>query len=96
MNELNIETIFDISCGDFNWFPKNKLDSLTYFGGDIVRKVITENNQKYQEENINFINFNLLEETPKKNDVIFCRDCLIYFSINDICEALKNIKKSSS
>lgn len=96
ITELNTETIFDIPCGDFNWFQKINLDSLTYCGGDIVNKIITQNIQKYKRKNINFINFNLLEEIPRKFDIIFCRDCLVHFSINDIYTALKNIKKSGS
>ena len=94
--ELNIKSIFDIPCGDFNWFQKINLDVFDYTGGDIVNKIIDRNNQKYMKENINFINFNLLEDSPDQYDLVFSRDCLVHFSISDIYKALKNIKESGS
>lgn len=96
LSDLNIKSIFDIPCGDFNWFQKIDLTGKVYCGGDIVEKIITHNNSKYKKDNINFIVFNLLEEIPTNYDLIFCRDCLVHFSYADIEKALYNIKKSGS
>ena len=96
LEKLNINSIFDIPCGDFNWFQKIDLAGKVYCGGDIVEKIITHNNSKYKKGNINFIVFNLLEEIPANYDLIFCRDCLVHFSYADIEKALYNIKKSGS
>ena len=96
IKELQVKTIFDIPCGDFNWFKNIDLSSKIYLGGDIVKKIITQNNQNYKRNNINFIEFNLIEDVQKPMDLVFCRDCLVHFSINDIKRALINIKESNS
>ncbi len=95
-NSYKIKTIFDLPCGDFNWFSKINLDGYTYLGGDIVERLISRNNEKYKSKNIRFIIFNLIEDVIPKHDIIFCRDCLVHFSIQDIQKALKKIKESKS
>ena len=96
IKELQVKTIFDIPCGDFNWFKKIDLSSKIYLGGDIVEDIISRNNQNHKRDNINFIVFNLLEDIQESMDLVFCRDCLVHFSIIDIKRALTNIKKSES
>lgn len=96
LKELSIKTIFDIPCGDFNWFKEIDLSNKIYLGGDIVENIVADNSKKYKNKNISFIKFNLLEDIPETMDLIFCRDCLVHFSITDIWNALSNIKKSRS
>lgn len=96
IEELEIKTIFDIPCGDFNWFKEIDLTGKIYLGGDIVKEIVHHNNRKYKSENISFIEFNLLEDIQEKMDLIFCRDCLVHFSTKDIWNALRNIKASKS
>ncbi|MCB0730487.1 MAG: class I SAM-dependent methyltransferase [Ignavibacteriae bacterium] len=96
INKLNIKTIFDIPCGDFNWFKEIDLSNNIYIGGDIVQEIVHQNNQKYKSDNISFVDFNLIEDIPNKTDLIFCRDCLVHFSTKDILKALSNVKASKS
>lgn len=96
IKELDIKTIFDIPCGDFNWFKEINLSHNIYLGGDIVEDIILKNNYKYKTENISFVQFNLLEGIQEKMDLVICRDCLVHFSIIDIWKAFSNIKKSKS
>jgi len=96
LKKLDIKTIFDIPCGDFNWVKEINLSSKIYLGGDIVEEIIFRNIKKYKTDNIDFVQFNILEDIQEKMDLVLCRDCLVHFSIADIWEALKNIKKSNS
>lgn len=96
LNQLKVKTIFDIPCGDFNWFRKIDLSNNVYLGGDIVQNIVKRNNEKYGSENIRFIHLNLLEDSFTAKDLVFCRDCLVHFSLTDIFKALKNIKASGS
>ncbi len=93
-NNYEIKTIFDLPCGDFNWFSQLNLDRYSYLGGDIVDKLIDKNRVKYQNKSIKFVYFNLLEDVIPKYDLIFCRDCLVHFSIEDIKKSLKRIMES--
>lgn len=96
IKELKIKTIFDIPCGDFNWFKEINLSDNIYLGGDIVKEIVIQNNQKYKKDNLSFVEFNLLEDIQEEKDLVFCRDCLVHFSTNDIWKALSNIKASNS
>ena len=96
IKELDIKSIFDIPCGDFNWFKEIDLNDINYIGGDIVQSIISSNNNKYSSDNVTFVHFNLLEDIPEPMDLIFCRDCLVHFSNSDIFKALTNILQSGA
>ncbi len=94
--DFKIKSIFDIPCGDFNWFKQIDLSNLSYLGGDIVKDIIDHNNKRYKKENIRFTSFNIIEDKIDKVDLIFCRDCLVHFSISDIIKAISNVKESDA
>ncbi|UZJ41547.1 hypothetical protein OO006_00620 [Prosthecochloris sp. SCSIO W1101] len=96
IKSLKITSIFDVPCGDFNWFQRIDLSDNVYLGGDIVHSIISGNNQKHRSNNISFVHFNLLEDVQRPMDLVFCRDCLVHFSISDIHKALINILRSGS
>lgn len=71
------------------------LGGISYLGADIVQKLI-ERNQQYATDNITFQKLNLLEDPLPQVDLLFCRDCLVHFSYDDIFKALHNIYASGS
>lgn len=95
-NDIGIKTILDIPCGDFNWMKDVNLEGMNYFGADIVDELIEKNRKTYQQENITFLQLDLLSDELPKVDIIFCRDCLVHFSFADIRKALQNISRSNS
>ncbi len=95
-HQYHIQSIFDIPCGDFNWFRHVRLDGIRYRGGDIVESVIQRNTARFQQESISFIHFNLLEDEIEPVDLIFSRDCWVHFSFSDVYQALKQILQSGS
>ncbi len=94
--KLNITTIFDAPCGDFNWMKKIDLSRIKYIGGDIVKPLIHRNEKKYKTKNIKFIEFNLINDKLPKTDLVIVRDCFVHLKNEDIFKALNNIKKSES
>lgn len=96
INKLNIKTLLDIPCGDFNWFKEMNLD-INYLGADIVDSIIIENNLKYSSELFNFKKLDITsDEIKSKFDLILVRDLFIHFSDKDIFKSLQNIKSSQS
>ena len=94
IQKYNIQSVFDVPCGDFNWFKHIVQHIPKYIGGDIVPTLIENNNQKYGDKT--FIKFNIISDAiPEDIDLIFCRDLLVHFSYDDIIKALKNIKNSN-
>lgn len=96
LSEFNIKSFLDIPCGDFNWMRKIDFAGICYTGADIVPDIIEANIKKYSNEGIKFLNLNLITDDLAKNDLIFCRDCLVHLSYEDIFASLANIKKSGS
>ncbi|HMQ88900.1 MAG TPA: class I SAM-dependent methyltransferase [Flavilitoribacter sp.] len=96
LRRLGVKTLIDVPCGDFNWMQKLDLSGMTYTGADIVGELIESNRQKYGRDGLQFERLNLLEDPMDAYDLVFCRDCLVHFSIGDIHRALDNIRTSGS
>jgi hypothetical protein len=95
-NEFNISTMLDIPCGDFHWMKSVDLKGINYTGADIVKDLIQRNRERYERDSIRFQSLNLIRDNLPKVDLIFCRDCLVHFSFEDIFRALHNICESQS
>lgn len=92
---LNIKTILDIPCGDYNWFGKIELpDGVEYIGADIVPELIYENNQKYARPGVSFMDLDITRDWLPKADLVICRDLLGHLSNNEVKVALQHIKRS--
>ena len=94
--DLNIRTVLDVPCGDFNWMKLVEMGNVDYTGSDIVAELIRKNAQQYENKNIRFRQLNLIEDELPKVDLIFCRDCLVHFSYKDVFRALGNMCSSGS
>lgn len=93
-NDLNIKSLLDIPCGDFNWMKNINLSNIEYIGADIVDELIYCNISKYENDNIKFNILNLVEDKLPKCDMIIVRDCFSHFSYSDIFKSIKNIISS--
>ena len=90
-----IKSILDIPCGDFYWMKEVNLDKIDYIGADIVPDLIYKNRNLYSKENISFEILDITKDQLPSSDIIFCRDCLVHLSFEDIFKSLNNIKKGS-
>ncbi len=96
IKKYEIKNILDIPCGDFYWMKEFDFHGLNYIGADFISELINENIEKFKRANINFQVIDLLEDDIPDSDLLFCRDCLVHFSFEDIFKALKSIKKTNS
>ena len=97
LQELNIKTLLDAPCGDFNWIQHADLNCLDqYIGIDIVADLIQKNRQKYENEIHRFVCANIIADPLPQVDIILCRDFLVHLRFQDILQTLKNMKKSRS
>jgi hypothetical protein len=95
-SDTKITSIFDVPCGDHEWFKKIDLADISYTGADIVPQLIDANNIKFASEHKKFISFDLTKQIPPKSDLIFCRDLFVHLDTKSIFKSLKNIKDSGS
>jgi len=97
IQEYDIKSILDIPCGDGNWISQVDLKVEHYLGADIVQELVDLNNRREKKgHNREYHKLNLIKDTLPKVDLIFCRDCLVHLSDDNVIQALCNIKKSGS
>jgi hypothetical protein len=95
--EFGVKSMLDAPCGDFNWMKHFDRSGISYFGMDIVVDLIDILNAKYaQDSQVTFQAGNIILGELPQVDLIFCRDCLVHFSFEDIHQSLSNFKKSGS
>jgi hypothetical protein len=94
--DFAISTILDIPCGDFHWMKSVDLTGIDYTGADIVSELIEKTAEQYGREGVRFQQLNLIEDKLPKVDLVFCRDCLVHLSFEDIFSALNNLSNSQS
>jgi hypothetical protein len=92
--ELEVKSLLDVPCGDFYWMRCASLKIERYIGADIVLALIEQNNRLYSNWG-NFIYADLLRDRLPKMDAIFCRDCLVHFSLREVHRALRNIGRAA-
>lgn len=96
LKELEVKTLLDIPCGDFNWMQEVDLSQCEYTGGDIVNDIVKQNELNYSAQGRRFVWADITFSPLPQTDLLFCRDCLVHFAYSDIGKALANIKRSGS
>lgn len=96
LRKYGIKTIVDAPCGDYNWFRKLDYKFDSYYGIDIVKDIIVNNQNKYQNGNTIFVQGDILTYPIPKADLILCRDCCIHLTFDEIKLCISNFKKSGS
>jgi hypothetical protein len=100
IRELNIRSVLDIPCGDFNWMQDVSLDDVRYSGYDIVTEMIRANSARHGRPGRAFrvLDFTA-DPVPAADlnaDLILCRDALVHLSYQHIFAALKHFHDSGS
>ncbi len=89
-------SVLDIPCGDFHWMQKVDLKGIDYIGADMVTPLIEANNRKFRSAHHKFLQLDLTADDLPKVDVVFCSECLVHLSFENIFLALRNIRRSES
>lgn len=96
INDYCITSFLDAACGDFNWMQHIDFGSTQYIGIDVVPELIQLNTIRYSNDKRSFLSLNIATDPLPKVDLIFCRDCLVHHTLQDIKHILKNFVNSSS
>lgn len=94
LKSFEIGELLDIPCGDFNWMSRVNLGPIKYTGGDIVGKLIRENQEKFAQSGRKFQVLDIVVDPLPSADAIFSRDFLVHMPYREIGLVLKNIRKS--
>jgi hypothetical protein len=94
--ELDLKSIADAPCGDFNWMPAflDQHPEVDYVGYDVVPAVIAQNRQRHPGRR--FETLDLAREVPAQADLVFCKDLVNHLYDRDVWAALENMVKSGA
>lgn len=92
LNDLGVETLVDLGCGDFTWMRTVNL-SQEYKGVDVVPSVIEANTLNFANARRSFFCLDAAEDELPDGDAILCREILFHLSFADIRSVLRNCAK---
>jgi hypothetical protein len=95
LSRFSIRRMLDLPCGDFSWMNQLNLPLDYYIGADIVDSLITRHQQTYGSLGREFRVLDLTRDKLPDVDLIFCRDCLVHLSFEDIRKAFTNLLSSN-
>ena len=91
LKSIGTRTLLDVGCGDYNWMRTVGLDGIDYVGVDIVPSLIDENQQKYGNARVAFVQANAVSDPLPAADTVLIREVLFHLSFDDAMAVLRNI-----
>jgi hypothetical protein len=91
LNELGVQVLLDVGCGDFTWMSTVDLGKVHYTGVDIVPNVIAEHLTKHSSDTRHFAVANAVTDALPDADAIMCREVLFHLSFDDVRSVLRNM-----
>jgi len=89
---LDIKTIVNLGCGDFNVGSNIAPLFDSYIGVDIVESLVIRNQKKFSSKSISFLHRDMTTDKLPSADLICARQVLQHLSNQDIQSFLDNIK----
>lgn len=95
--DVSAQSLLDIPCGDFGWLSKAELPVQRYIGADLVDTLIQAHRQRFAgDPSKEFLRLDLCSDDLPPVDVVFCRDCLVHLSLENVRRAIANLQRSGS
>jgi hypothetical protein len=95
VRSLQLRSLVDAPCGDFNWAAPLADAVPRYIGVDVVPELIAAN-QRYASDRRQFLCLDMTTELLPPADAILCRDGLVHLCIDDIFATLANFRRSGA
>ena len=92
---LEIRSLLDVPCGDFNWMKAVPFGGIDYIGGDLIRSLVERNTERFGSPKRRFEVIDVVQDRLPEADMIFVRDCFIHMDNGLVLRALHNICRSS-
>ena len=96
LKKLGVASILDMPCGDFNWMHFTELPGIEYMGGDVVGKIVEQNQLHFAGPSRTFLRLDMTCDAIPRSDLILCRDALVHLSFFDIARALWQMEQSGA
>lgn len=93
---LQVRTLLDAPCGDFNWTQPLADSVERYVGVDVVPALIEENRRRWSSANRTFLCRDMVSQRLPAADLILCRDALVHLTHQDIFATLANFRRTGA
>lgn len=94
--EHDIRTVVDCPCGDWLWMQHVNLTDMQYFGADITRITVEQNDRCFARPNVHFHHLDWTCSVPPAVDLLLVRDVLFHLSEATALVVLYNIHRSGA
>lgn len=96
LSRLEVKSLLDAPCGDWNWMQRVDLGGVRYHGIDIVSDLIQSNRLYFSRPGVTFGHADITTNDLSGYEAILCRECLVHLSNAEVLKALGNILKSGA
>jgi len=96
LRSLNVSTLLDAPCGDFNWAEPVTETVQSYIGIDVVPAIIASNRKRWSSPRRRFLCRDFVYQRLPPADLILCRDGLVHLSNAEIWIALRNFRRTGA
>jgi hypothetical protein len=92
--DLGVRSMLDLPCGDHGWMRSVDLPVARYIGADLLPEIVEPLAAELGDHRREFRVLDLTRDPLPPADLLFCRDCLVHLSYDDIRRALSNMLRS--
>lgn len=96
VRRLQIRTLLDAPCGDFNWAQPLADSVQRYVGVDVVPDLILENRRRWSSPHRKFLCRDMVAQRLPAADLILSRDALVHLCQKDIHATLANFRRTGA
>lgn len=93
---LNLTSIVDVGCGDWNWMRHVDLSGVSYLGIDCVAPLIESLQQTYSSPSIRFQKMDVFVDPPETADIWIVRDVLGLYGYDECKQLFQQFLVSES
>ncbi len=88
LKKLQVHSLIDCPCGDWNWMSQIDLSGVQYTGVDIVPDLIEQNKKSHEKDGVSFMVADITRDLLPIADMVLVRDCLVHLPDSEIFRAL--------
>lgn len=90
--DLNIKSVIDFGCGDWQFSQLINWSGISYYGYDCVRTIIENDQKKFGRQNIRFDYADEVDQIDQRADLLIIKDVLIHWPNETIKKFLQDCR----
>jgi SAM-dependent methyltransferase len=84
LHDLEIQSIVDCGCGDWNWMRSVNLTGIQYLGLEIVQPLVETLQKQFSAPTVKFQHLDIFQQPLETADLWLARDVLCFYTLKEI------------